>query len=214
MWSPISHDWDHHVAGEEKPLSRTSKLHFKTLLYLSSQPDGSSDYVTSVSVSEPAMHLRHVSYMPIPRSDLQEYYIYIYISFGENIWAIRWCTFSEKSYLTKKSGKKQTKKRQVRCSKGHIEDVRKISWSESKKRRGHSPGNTVAALNVNQPVLRTTCGADFRTSCVLSCMQMTASNEFICFLAWPLPETALGILCNCLVGALPHAHYAVSRNPL
>ena len=57
MWSPISHDWGHHVAGEEKPLSRTSKLHFETLLYFSSQPDGSPDYVTSVSVSESAMHL-------------------------------------------------------------------------------------------------------------------------------------------------------------
>ena len=35
----------------------TSKLDFETLLCLSSQPDGSPDYVTSVSVSEPAMHL-------------------------------------------------------------------------------------------------------------------------------------------------------------
>ena len=43
--------------GEEKPLSRTSNLHFEILLYLSSQLDGSPDYVTSVSVSEPAMHL-------------------------------------------------------------------------------------------------------------------------------------------------------------
>ena len=57
MWPPISHDWGHHVAGEEKPLSRTSKLHFETLLYFSSQPDGSPNYVTSVSVSEPAMDL-------------------------------------------------------------------------------------------------------------------------------------------------------------
>ena len=60
MWSPICHDWVHHVAGdsgEEKPLSRTSKLYFETLLYFSSPPDGSPDYVTSVSVSEQAMHL-------------------------------------------------------------------------------------------------------------------------------------------------------------
>ena len=35
----------------------TSKLHFETLPYFSSQPDGSPDYVASVSVSEPAMHL-------------------------------------------------------------------------------------------------------------------------------------------------------------
>ena len=45
------------MAGEEKPLSHTSKLHFETLLYFSSQPDGSPDYVTSVSVSKPSMHL-------------------------------------------------------------------------------------------------------------------------------------------------------------
>ena len=57
MWSPISHDWGHHVAGEEKPLSHTSKLHFPTILFFSSQPDGSPDYVTSVSLSDSAMHL-------------------------------------------------------------------------------------------------------------------------------------------------------------
>ena len=56
MWSPISNDWGHHVAGEEKPLSRTWKLHLRNS-YFSSQPDGSPDYVTSVSVSEPAMNL-------------------------------------------------------------------------------------------------------------------------------------------------------------
>ena len=57
MWSPSSHDWGHHVAWKETPLSRTSKLHCENLLYLSTQPDGSPDYVTSVSMSEPAMHL-------------------------------------------------------------------------------------------------------------------------------------------------------------
>ena len=57
MWSPISHDWGHLVAGEEKPHSRTSKLHFEALLSFSSLPDGSADYVTSVSVSDPAMHI-------------------------------------------------------------------------------------------------------------------------------------------------------------
>ena len=35
----------------------TSKLDFENLLCFSSEPDGSPDYVTSVSVSEPAMHL-------------------------------------------------------------------------------------------------------------------------------------------------------------
>ena len=28
---------------------------------------------------------------------------------------------------------------------------------------------------------------------------MTASNELIRFLVWPLPETAMVILCNCLI---------------
>ena len=28
-------------------------------------------------------------------------------------------------------------------------------------------------------------------------------------LVWPLPETAMGILCNCLEGALPYAHYVI-----
>ena len=31
--------------------------------------------------------------------------------------------------------------------------------------------------------------------------RMTASNYYLCFLTWPLPETAMGILCDCLVGA-------------
>ena len=30
-------------------------------------------------------------------------------------------------------------------------------------------------------------------------------NELICYPMWPLPETAMGVLCNCLVGALPYA---------
>ena len=57
MWSLISHERGHHVAGEEKPLSRTLKLDFETLLYFSSQPGGSPDNVTSVSVSDPGMDL-------------------------------------------------------------------------------------------------------------------------------------------------------------
>ena len=32
---------------------------------------------------------------------------------------------------------------------------------------------------------------------------MTATNSLICFPVRPLPETAMSILCNCLVGALP-----------
>ena len=33
---------------------------------------------------------------------------------------------------------------------------------------------------------------------------MTASYGLIRFQVWPLPETAMGILFNCLEGALPH----------
>ena len=62
----------HHVAEEEKPLSRTSKLHFETLLFFSSQPDGSPDYVTSVSLSDPAMHL------PPVHVDGQKYYLVVF----------------------------------------------------------------------------------------------------------------------------------------
>ena len=32
---------------------------------------------------------------------------------------------------------------------------------------------------------------------------MTASDELICFPVWPLPETAMGLLGNCLMDALP-----------
>ena len=37
---------------------------------------------------------------------------------------------------------------------------------------------------------------------------MTASNKlFFFFPVWPLPETAMGVLCNFFVGALPYTHY-------
>ena len=38
---------------------------------------------------------------------------------------------------------------------------------------------------------------------------MTASNELTCFLVWPLPETVMEILCNCLVGALRYIRYTL-----
>ena len=38
---------------------------------------------------------------------------------------------------------------------------------------------------------------------------MTASNELIFLLVWPLPETAMGLLGNCLVGALPCEHNVI-----
>ena len=34
-------------------------------------------------------------------------------------------------------------------------------------------------------------------------------NELIYFLMWPLPQTAMGLLCDCFVGALPYTHYQV-----
>ena len=34
-------------------------------------------------------------------------------------------------------------------------------------------------------------------------------NELIYFLVWPLPETAMGSLCSCLVGVPPYTHYQV-----
>ena len=45
---------------------------------------------------------------------------------------------------------------------------------------------------------------------------MTASNELICFLVSPLPETALGNLCNWFVGncARPPENYAHKKAPL
>ena len=38
-------------------------------------------------------------------------------------------------------------------------------------------------------------------------------NELICFLVWPLPETAMGLLRDCLVGALPCTHYVIRLFP-
>ena len=57
---------------------------------------------------------------------------------------------------------------------------------------------------------RTTCEADFRTLCEVSCLQMPPSNEYICSLVLPLTETAMGTLCNCVTGALPYAYCLVS----
>ena len=46
-------------------------------------------------------------------------------------------------------------------------------------------------------------------------MWMTASNELIFFVVWPLPETAMGVRCNCLVVvALPCTHYVIRSFPL
>ena len=53
------------------------------------------------------------------------------------------------------SGKTNTK--MVGSLQGHMEDVCTISRSETKKRRGHSPGNTFVFFYVNQPVSQTNC---------------------------------------------------------
>ena len=42
---------------------------------------------------------------------------------------------------------------------------------------------------------------------------MAASNELVYFLAWPLPETTIGIVRICLVGALPYKHYVIRSFP-
>ena len=53
MWPPISHDWGHHAAGEEKPHSRTSQLQKTKLKKLSV----SINATLPDSVSDPGMDL-------------------------------------------------------------------------------------------------------------------------------------------------------------
>ena len=38
-------------------------------------------------------------------------------------------------------------------------------------------------------------------------------NELIYFLVWALPETAMGLLSTCLVGALPYTRYVIRPSP-
>ena len=38
-------------------------------------------------------------------------------------------------------------------------------------------------------------------------------NKLTYFLVWPLPETAMSLLCNCLVGVLPCTHYVIRSSP-
>ena len=61
---------------------------------------------------------------------------------------------------------------------------------------------------------RTVCEEGFGTLCIICCVWMTASNAVICFPVWPVPETAMGILCNCQVGALPYKHCGIRSSPL
>ena len=39
-------------------------------------------------------------------------------------------------------------------------------------------------------------------------------NELMHLQVGPLPETAMGLLCICLVGALPNTHYVMRSPPL
>ena len=41
-----------------------------------------------------------------------------------------------------------------------------------------------------------------------SCRRMTASNQLIFVPVWPLPMSAMGVICNCLVGAILYIHTA------
>ena len=51
------------------------------------------------------------------------------------------------------------------------------------------------ASRVSCILLRTACEADLHLD--------NSFNELIYFPAWPLPEIAMAVLCNCLVGAVP-----------
>ena len=105
-------------------------------------------YLTNFKHKSPYVHAvflnfcTRVFHMPIPRPDLRFFF------FAEKFWSKVGHTF-QKILTDQKSDKKKT--RQVRSLQWHIEDVRKISWSESKKRRGHSPRNKFVFFYVNQP---------------------------------------------------------------
>ena len=42
-----------------------------------------------------------------------------------------------------------------------------------------------------------------RTACEADLRKDDGFNELVQFPMWLLPETAMGVLCNCLLGALP-----------
>ena len=78
---------------------------------------------------------------------------FVFVS-SPKTFGLRWSNFSEKSHLTKNQAKKKKKgeKSDVFAKGTYIEDGCKISAkfhvSESKKRRGHSPGNKLGGFNV------------------------------------------------------------------
>ena len=83
-------------------------------------------------------HLAHVFDMPIPRHDLRV--SFVSLTFRRNILVQ---AKAVQRFLTKKNLReiRQKKKKQVRPLQRHTEDVCKTSQSESKNRRGDSPGN-------------------------------------------------------------------------
>ena len=93
--------------------------------------------------------------MPIPRPDLRLLFFLSPKKFG-----LRWATVSTKILTDEKSDNKKTKKkkRQVRSSQCHIEDLCIISRSESKNRRGHSPRKIFVFFYANQPVYHLPAG--------------------------------------------------------
>ena len=60
---------------------------------------------------------------------------------------------------------------------------------------------TMLAPSANKKV---GCWASCMKACKAALHMDISVNELIYFLVWPLPETAMGLLCNCLVGALPY----------
>ena len=88
--------------------------------------------------------------MPVLRFNLRGFWFLFFLAC--NIWA-KVVHIFRKISTDERSGKKTERKATGEVfARAHSRDVRKIPWSESKKRRGHSPGNTFGVFNVNQPV--------------------------------------------------------------
>ena len=73
--------------------------------------------------------------------------VFLLFIFADKNWAKVGHIF--RKILTGEISGENKKKNLVRCSQGHVEDVCTISRSESKKRRGHSPGNSFGVFSVN-----------------------------------------------------------------
>ena len=91
--------------------------------------------------------------MPIPRPDLRFFWLLFFL-FSPKKFGVRWSTFSPKLLTDEKSAKTKKKKKTTGevFATAHRRRVQKNSRSDSNKRRGHSPGNTFRAFDLNQPV--------------------------------------------------------------